>query len=85
MKKIVIATDCFLPRWDGIARFLYEVIPHLSKEYKITVIAPDFPGYRPRLEGVDLIRIPVHKFQIGDFPPAKFRSKLIKRVVILIK
>ena len=43
-KKLVISTDCFLPRWDGIARFLLEIIPRLSRYYDITVIAPKFEG-----------------------------------------
>jgi hypothetical protein len=28
-KKLLIATENFLPRWDGIARFLNEIIPKL--------------------------------------------------------
>ena len=39
--KLLIASDAFIPRWDGVARFLYEIIP-LLKEYEITVVAPDY-------------------------------------------
>ena len=43
-KKLLIATDCFLPRWDGIARFLNEIMPHLREDFDITVAAPDYKG-----------------------------------------
>jgi len=39
--KLVIATDSFLPRWDGIASFLDQVIPYLEKEFAITILCPN--------------------------------------------
>jgi glycosyltransferase involved in cell wall biosynthesis len=73
MKKLLIATDNFLPRWDGIARFLSEIVPKLSGDYEITILAPGFKGYHPA--GYDLTNVAVHRFRtfgfrIGDFPPA---------------
>ena len=74
-KKLLIATDNFLPRWDGIARFLSELIPRL-KEYKITVICPDFGNVS--MEDVEIIKIPLSKLKIGDYTAAKFKPKIIK-------
>lgn len=76
MKKLLIATDSFLPRWDGIARFLSELIPRLKEEYKITVICPDFGNVS--VEGIEIIKIPLFRFKIGDFTPARFKPGLIK-------
>ncbi len=78
--KIVIATDNFLPRWDGIARFLSEIIPRMSKEYQITVIAPDF-GKSPDIKNVKIVKIPLTKMQAGDFRIAKFQYSKIKKVI----
>ncbi len=75
MKKLLITTDCFLPRWDGIARFLSQITPEL-KEYKITIIAPDFEG-RKRKDKV--IRIPLMKKSFGDITFSKFHYKEIKK------
>lgn len=80
-KKLLIASDCFLPRWDGIARFLAELIPKIKDDYEITVVAPDFNGSRINIPGVRIVRIPVHKFTWGDFPPAKFKFRIIKKLV----
>ena len=81
MKRLLIATDCFLPRWDGIARFLSEIIPKIKHDFKITVIAPDFKGNYLNKDEIDIIRIPIYKFQLGDFQPAKFKSKIIRKEV----
>src|SRR3989338_2866386 len=85
-KKLLIATDNFLPRWDGIARFLLEVLPALSKKYDITLLAPKFEGSRhiEEMENIamtNIIRIPTFKFVIGDFTPAKFEFRLIAKHV----
>ena len=48
-KKLLIATDNFLPRWDGIARFLVELIPALTHKFDVTIVAPRFPGRIPDL------------------------------------
>ena len=43
-KNLLIATDSFLPRWDGISRFLIELIPRIKDDFEITLVAPDFKG-----------------------------------------
>lgn len=64
--RILIASDTFLPRWDGVSSFLNEIIPRLSKDYELSVLAPnfgDFKGY----ESVRTIRFPLIKFvRFGD-------------------
>ena len=73
MKKLLIATDNFLPRWDGIARFLLEVVPKLSNYYDISILAPNYKGFN--LINTNLGNAAIHKFdtfnfEVGDFPPA---------------
>jgi glycosyltransferase involved in cell wall biosynthesis len=64
--KLVVSTDCFLPRWDGIARFLSQILPELAKDMQITVFAPRFPGKLPMIKGVKIIRFPLINIQFGD-------------------
>lgn len=79
-KKLVIATDNFLPRWDGIARFLSEMIPRLHKHYDITVIAPDLGTYED--PHIKLVKIPLMKiFKVGDFSIPQFKRRTIARVI----
>jgi 1,2-diacylglycerol 3-alpha-glucosyltransferase len=79
MKKLLIATENFLPRWDGVARFLSEVIPRVKNDFDITVIAPDFKGNIKDPEKVKVIRIPLFSLFIGDIHPAKFKIGTIRK------
>lgn len=63
-RKLLIATDAFLPRWDGIGRFLLEIIPKLNEEYEITILAPNFtnghtPDFNANIVRFDLVKIPL--------------------------
>lgn len=78
-KNLLIVTDNFLPRWDGISRFLSVIIPLLKEEYNITVIAPKFGPYLPN--GFNLIQIPLSKYTLGDYTGASFKRKVIKKAV----
>jgi len=80
-KKLLISTDSFLPRWDGVARFLAETIPKLSKTYDITVIAPRFQGTIPKFKGVKIVRMALSGMQFGDYPPAKYDYKKVETYV----
>jgi glycosyltransferase involved in cell wall biosynthesis len=79
--KLLIATDSFLPRVDGIAVFLHSLIPELAKTFDITVIAPDFAGSYKRDPSVKFIRIPIHSFQVSDYPPPKAEFGKVKKAV----
>ena len=81
MKKLLITTDSFLPRWDGIARVLSEIIPRLSKKYEITVVAPKFQGTSPKYKGVKIVRMQLSGRQFGDYPPAKINYKKVEEIV----
>jgi len=81
MKKLLIASDNFLPRWDGVARFLLEIIPCLKKDFDITVLAPKFRGKFKNTFGVNIIRFPTYNFQFGDMYPAKPCTWKIKKHV----
>jgi len=81
LKKIVIATDCFLPRWDGISRFLVEVIPKLVEDFQITIIAPNYVGEFKEINGVKIIRIPLSMLKSGDYQVAKKKAKIIRGAI----
>lgn len=79
-KRLLIATDNFLPRWDGISRFLSEIIPRLIDKYDITVIAPDYGTYED--PNITIIKIPLSKFlKVGDFTIPKFKMNKIRKAV----
>ncbi len=80
-KKLLIVSDSFLPRWDGVARFLAEVIPKIKDDFDITVIAPSFVGKEINMGKIKIIRAPLSSFNIDDLPVAKFSKKLVREHV----
>ena len=81
-KKLLIGTDNYPPRWDGIARFLHELLPNLRPEYEITVLAPKFKDKTHEdKDGIKVVRLKTFSFQVGDFTPAKFHFRKIKNQV----
>ncbi len=84
MKKLLITTDCFLPRIDGVSRFLQQVVPVLAKKYEITIIAPRFEGQlNTKGMGIKkLILFSTYKFLLGDIKVAKIKRSVIKKEVM---
>ncbi len=80
-KKILIATDAFLPRWDGVSRFLSELIPFLKKDFEISVICPKYPGKLKIQKNVKMIRMPLRNITFGDYTPAKINKKKMRDAV----
>jgi hypothetical protein len=67
MRTIIIGTDNFLPRTDGISRFLQSLLPALE-DFKVIIIAPNFKGKFVKNGNYEIHRIPVKKMVVGDFP-----------------
>ena len=79
--KLLITTDCFLPRWDGIARFLTELIPHLMRNFDITVVAPDFKGEFKEIPGIRVIRFPLTRIRFGDIHFTWFHHRRMRKIL----
>lgn len=81
MKKLLIATDNFIPRHDGIAVFLREATPYLKKYFKVTVLAPNFginkSMIKEEFKGVKLILFDLSHKKYGDYSPARISLKKI--------
>ncbi len=80
MKTILISSDCFLPRWDGIAKFLSELIPEINNEFKILLAIPDF-GRTPKYKNVELHKFPLIKVRFGDIFFSRVNCREIKDLV----
>ncbi len=65
MKKLLIATDGFLPRWDGISSFLNVMIPLIQDSYNLTIIAPDL-GELKHSYKAKIIRFKTFRMKLAD-------------------
>ena len=79
--NLLIVTDTFLPKYDGIVRFLTEIIPRLKDDYEITVLAPKFEGSYNEYTLVNVVRVPMTKFNFEDYKPYTLRLKEIKEQI----
>lgn len=77
MKKILIATDSFLPKIDGVSIFLTKVIPRLLKYYDITLVCPGFPGNIKKFDNIKIIRTKVSRIKIANYNIPKPKNKEI--------
>ncbi len=84
-RRLLIATDNFPPRKDGISRLLTEIIPSLKTDFKITILAPNFGLKKEMLgeefKGIRVVLFPISKKEYGDYFPAKPDFKKVLREV----
>ncbi|RLE38755.1 hypothetical protein DRJ17_03075 [Candidatus Woesearchaeota archaeon] len=60
MKRLVIASDTFFPMYDGVTRFIGEIVPRLKNDFLITIIAPSYDKTKKEVwEGIPIIKMPV--------------------------
>jgi len=81
MKKLLIATDAFLPRWDGISSFLNDTIPHIQDDFELSIVAPNL-GKLPVKYKAKIHRFKTLKVRIGDnyYPPIVNPFKLFSMI-----
>ena len=82
-KKILLATDTFFPKCDGITRFIQEVIPKLAEFYDITIIAPSYKKKfkKEKFKGMDVHRFPVSRISIENYAAGKPSFRKIKKII----
>ncbi len=78
MKKLLIVSDTFPPRIDGISRFISEIVTRLKDSFEITTLSPDLG---PQTISETHISVPLSSIRIGDFDVSKFALKSIKNAV----
>lgn len=76
--RLLIATDTFLPRRDGVSTFISRCLPYLIERYDVTVLAP---GFGPvEVEGYRLVTVAVRDQVVGEFRLTR-RNRKIKALV----
>jgi len=83
--KLLVATDTFYPKRDGVTIFLERVLPELSKNYDITIIAPEFSHKRRAIRGCNVVMLPItNKLSVANYKSIKFSKEnrmIIKQLV----
>jgi glycosyltransferase involved in cell wall biosynthesis len=77
--RLLIATDNFLPRTDGISKFLSEVVPLIKDDFDVTILCPDYGTIE--IFPAAIIQFPLSKRRIGEYQIANVDRKAIAREV----
>ncbi|MBW2964758.1 glycosyltransferase family 4 protein [Candidatus Woesearchaeota archaeon] len=80
-KTLLIVSDSFLPRWDGVARFLYEIMPYITRHFDVVIAAPRFPGNLEGFEKATVVRFPIYGWKVADINPAKPKRKTLIKLI----
>ena len=78
-KKLLIATDNFLPRWDGVSRFLVELLPFIKDDYDITIVCPNFG--KVNVKDVELVRFNLSNFSFGDYTFCRVNKRKLNDLI----
>ncbi len=81
--KVLFVSDTFVPRIDGVVRFITEVTKRLSPLFEISFLAPKLYGSElaaKKLKG-KVFFCPTRKFSIEDFPLTYPESKTIESAI----
>lgn len=85
-KKLLITSESFLPRYDGVSRFITELVPYLTDEFDITILAPDYRKiYKkeklPKISKVKLELVQVSSLKLWEYNPARLKPFKIIRLI----
>lgn len=81
--KVLYVSDTFLPRVDGVVRFITETVKRLSPLFEVSFLVPKMHGSEEaakKLKGKPYL-CPVSKFKIEEFPITKPKNNIIKEAV----
>ncbi|MCK4670584.1 MAG: glycosyltransferase family 4 protein [Nanoarchaeota archaeon] len=81
MKKLLVVSDRFYPKRDGLVRFLEEIVPKLRDSFDISIVAPRLGRKVKTFPGIKTTLLPTYKFLIADYPPSKLKLKTVRAAV----
>ena len=85
-KKLLIITNTYYPKRDGQVIFLEEVVPDLTDEYEITILAPRFlKGERP-IAGAKLVTLKTSRWiKVAGYYSVNPSLRNLRRTKKLVK
>ncbi|MBW3011507.1 glycosyltransferase family 4 protein [Candidatus Woesearchaeota archaeon] len=81
MKKLLIVSDRFFPKRNGLVRFLEEIVPKLQDTFDISILAPRLSRKTKTFPGVQTILIPTYRFMLADYSPSKLNFRAVREAV----
>ncbi len=85
MKKLLVISDTYSPKRDGVVIFLQQILPLLTDTFEITLLVPDF-GSNAHLKNISIVSLPLSKhMKLSTYESASFSFKNRRKIKELIK
>jgi len=86
MTKLLIATDTYYPKRDGVIVFLNKIIPQLVDKFEITILAPAYEEDMIKIENTEIIGLPVSKtIKLADYHSMKLSKDNLRKIKQAVK
>jgi len=86
MTKLLIATDTYFPKRDGVVVFLNKIIPKLVDKFDITILAPAYEEEIITIANTQIIGLPVSKsLKLASYHSIQLSSKNLRRIKQAVK
>jgi len=81
--KVLYVADTFLPKRDGVVRYMLETAKRFSSDIELKFLVPNFSGATEaaKKNKFQAIFCPIMRFKVADYPPAHPKSKLIDKAL----
>lgn len=81
--KVLYVADTFLPKRDGVVRYMLETAARFSKNIELNFLVPDFTGAREEAQKkkIQATFCPVMRFRVADYPSTSPKSKIIDKAI----
>jgi len=86
MTKLLIATDTYFPKRDGVVIFLSKIIPKLVDKFDITILAPAYKENIVTIANTQIIGLPLSKtIKLADYQSLQLTSKNLGKIKQAVK
>lgn len=81
--KVLYVADTFLPKKDGVVRFMMETSSRLSDRFDVSFLAPKIEGaeFAARTNNLNVYFVSVRRFKINNYPIPHPKSKIINEAI----
>lgn len=81
--KVLYVADTFLPKRDGVVRYMLETAARFSKNIELKFLVPGFAGAAEAAQkkSFQVTLCPVMRFKVADYPPTSPKSKIIDKAI----
>lgn len=82
MKNLLIVTDTFLPKLDGVTRFLTDLTPYLTEKFNLTIVAPSYNHEeKEKYLDAEIVRLKTLPLEAKGYRVACPNIKLMKTLI----